>query len=87
MSVPCVDDFRHHIADVVDHIGVVAKAASHAVGTGPAVENIGGTVPGDDVGESIAGTVDRCGTGQSQVLDIGAKRIADRGLHRVGALR
>ena len=40
MSVPCVDRLRHHVADVVDNIDVVAKPASHAVGTGPAVEAI-----------------------------------------------
>ena len=34
----------------------------------------------------VAGAVDVAAAGQGQVLDIGAERVADRRLHRVGAL-
>ena len=38
------------------------------------------------VGAAVAGAVDVAAAGQGQVLDVGAERVADRRLHRVGAL-
>src|SRR6478672_5291070 len=38
--VALVGVLRHHVADVVDDIGVVAKAAGHRVGAGAAVEPV-----------------------------------------------
>jgi hypothetical protein len=80
-----VERFRHHVAGVVDHIGVVAEAADHGVGAGAAIENVVAAVAGDRVGEAVAGAVDVAAAGQRQVLDIGADGVGDRRLHRVGA--
>ena len=75
----------HHVADVVDHIGVVAEATDHRVGAGAAVENVVAAVAGEGVVEAVAGAVDVGAAGQGQVLDVGAERVGDRRLHRVGA--
>ena len=86
---------RDHVAGVVDHVDVVAGTADHGVvaGTavqrvvaGAAVEHVVAGVAGEHVGERIAGGVDAAGAGQRQVLDVGAEAVADRALHRVGAL-
>ena len=50
--------FRHHIAGVVDDVGVVAGAADHSVGAAGAVERVGASVAGDGVGEAVAGAID-----------------------------
>ena len=52
----------HHVADIVDHVGVVAEPARHGVGTGAAVEDVVAGVAGEAVGQGIAGAVDgwRC---------------------------
>ena len=86
VSVPALSASVDHVAGVVDDIGVVAGAADHGVGAGAAVERVVAAVAGDDVGERIAGAVDVGAAGQGQVLDIGAERVGDRRLHRVGAL-
>ena len=51
-----------------------------------AVQNVVAGVAGECVVQRVAGGVDVAGAGQRQVLDIGAQRVADAGLHRVGAL-
>ena len=51
----------------------------------PAVEDVAAGIAGNDVGVAVAGAVDVGAAGQGQVLDIGAERVADRRLHRVGA--
>ena len=81
-----VERLRDHVAGVIDHVGVVAEAADHGVGADAAVEHVVAAVAGDDVGVAIAGAVDVGAAGQGQVLDIGAERVGDRRLHRVGAL-
>ena len=48
----------HHVAGVVDDVGVVAGAADHGVGAGAAVERVVAGVAGDGVGERVAGAVD-----------------------------
>ena len=65
---------------------VVAVAADQRVVAGAAVEDVVAGVAGDDVGERVAGAVDGGRSGQRQVLDVGAERVADAALHRVGAL-
>ena len=76
-----------HVARIVDHIGVVARAAEHRVGTGTAIESIVAAKPGqdiraaiadEDVVEIVAGTIDVGRPGQRQVLD------AAQGMNRVG---
>ena len=84
--MPSLSALGHHVAGVVDHVGVVAGAADHGVGAGAAVERVVAAVAGEDVGERVAGAVDVGAAGQGQVLDVGAERVADRRLHRVGAL-
>ena len=85
MSVPCAGSFRHRIAGRIDDIGVVAGAAGHGVVAGAAVEHVVAAVAGQRVVEGVAGGVDGAGAGQRQVLDVGAERVADARLHRVGA--
>ena len=78
----------------VDHVGtvaddvlerVVAAAAVERVDAEAAGDDVIAAVAGDDVGKLVAGAVDVGAAGQRQVLDIGAERVADRRLHRVGA--
>ena len=82
------------VAGIVDDVGVVAEATNHHVGAGATVERIvaaetnehvGGCTAGDDVGVVVA-DADESRARQGQVLDIGAERVVDRRLHRVGAL-
>ena len=77
--------FRHHVAGVVDHVGVVAVAAGQRVRAYAAVEGVVAAVAGDDVGVAVAGAVDVGAAGQGQVVDVGAEREAHRRLHQVGA--
>ena len=77
--------FRHGIAGRVDDIGVVAGTASHGVVAGAAAEHVVAGVADEGVVEAVAGGVDGAGAGERQVLDVGAQRVADAGLHRVGA--
>jgi hypothetical protein len=50
-----IERFRHHVADVVDDVGVVADAADHRVGTHAAAEGIVAGAAGERVGAGIAG--------------------------------
>ena len=51
-----------------------------------AVQHVVAGVAGQRVVQRVAGGIDVAGAGQRQVLDVGAQRVADAGLHRVGAL-
>ena len=62
-----------------------ARVADERVVAAAAGENVVAGIAGDDVGVAVAGAVDVAAAGQGQVLDIGAERVADRRLHRVGA--
>ena len=42
----------HHVADIVDHVGVVAEPARHGVGTGAAVEDVVAGIAGEAVGQA-----------------------------------
>ena len=77
--------FRDPVARVVDDVGVVARAASHRVGTGPAVDDVGPRVARDPVDPGVARAVQVVAPGQFQVLDVGGQQQADAGPHRVGA--
>ena len=77
----------HAFAGHVDEIEVVAGAAVHGVGAGPAVEHVvtGKTVEGvgagvavDGIAGIVAGAADISGSGQVEHLDIGAEREAHR---------
>ena len=78
-------ELGRHVAGVVDDVGVVAVAAGHRVGAGAAVEPVVGGVAGEDVGERVAGAVDRRRAGQDQVLDVRRQRVGDARPDRVGA--
>ena len=58
-----------HVARIVDHIGVVARAAEHRVRTGTAIEDVRGAIAGDGVVQCVAGAVDRRLPVRRQVLD------------------
>ena len=60
------------------HVGVVAGAADQRVDAEPAVEDVGGAVAGDGVGEPIAGAVDGGGPQQRQLLDRVANDASER---------
>ncbi|CAF0856079.1 unnamed protein product [Rotaria sp. Silwood1] len=74
------------VTDVVDDVGVVARAAHQAVGARAAVQHVGAAVAGDDVVQLVAGAVDAGGAGQYQVLDVRAQHEAGRSAHGVDAL-
>ncbi len=87
-------EFRCGIAGVVDRIRVVAQAALQGVGTGAtdelivscgAREYVGASVAGQHVVGCIAGTVDRTGAGQREILDIGAQCERDTRHHEIDA--
>ena len=40
VSVPSPSSLGHHVAHIVDHIGVVARAPEHPVPTGTAIEDV-----------------------------------------------
>ena len=80
-----VGRFRDHVAGVVDDVGVVAGAAVIVSAPAPPSRVLLPLLPVSDVVERVAGAVDVAAAGQRQVLDIGAERVADRRLHRVGA--
>ena len=81
-----------HIARIVDHIGVVARATEHRVRTGTAVQDVRGAIADKDVGEIVARAVDRCRSSQRQVLDVAygvdsiGKAETDRRLNQVRAV-
>ena len=52
----------------------------------PPSEDVVAGVAGERVGERVAGGVDGGRSGQGQVLDVGAERVADAALDGVGAL-
>ena len=82
----CAGGLGDDVGCGIDHVGVVAGTARHGVVTGAAVEHVVAGVAGERVVERVAGGVDGTGAGQRQVLDVGAQRVADAGLHRIGAL-
>ena len=61
--------FIDHIADIVDHIGVVAAKAAHGVGAAGAVERVGGDIAGKRIGQRIACCVDGRGADQRHMFD------------------
>ena len=79
------DGLGHHIAGVVDGVGVITETADHGVGTRGAVDDIVAVAARDGVGQGIAGQgetgADRCG----EVLDIGAEGVVDRRVDGVRA--
>ena len=77
--------FHYDVAGVVDDIGVVTRAAGQGVGACAAVEDVGAVGAKNSVVQRVAGAAQVSGAGQDQVLDVGAQRVACRGLHRVGA--
>ena len=70
--------FFDDIACIVYHIGVVARATNHGVGTRCAVECVFCAVAGDDVGQAIAGAVDGGSARQGQVFQVGAQCVGHR---------
>lgn len=76
----------HGVIRVAEYVSVVAGAAIQEVVAGAAVqeivaaaavEDIVAAVADDEIREPVAGAVDVAGSGQDQVLDIDAERVAD----------
>src|SRR5262249_60834248 len=65
---------------------VIARPAVQAVIAGPAGKGVVAGPAGDAVVETVAGADEIARAGQSEILDLGAKRVGEgRRLHRVGA--
>ena len=70
---------RHHVAGIVDDIGVVAGAARHRVGARAAVDDIVAAVAGEVVGKRRAGDVLEAG----ERVDAGAESCPAAGDRRI----
>src|SRR5262249_20413709 len=57
--------FGHHVSDIVDVVGVVARAADHGIGAGAAVEGVIAVAAVHAVAEVAA--LDEVGTGSARV--------------------
>ena len=88
------DQFSDHIRHVVDDIGLVAHPTDERIGAGvaiqgvvagPAGEGVGRRVPDEDIGQVVAGAVERAGAGQGQPLHVGSEGMSHTGLDAVGA--
>ena len=86
VSVPSPACLDHHVADIVDDIGIVAGAALHRVGALAAVEDVGAALPVRMLASMLPVAVDRAGPGEGEVLDIGAEREADAAHDHVDAV-
>ncbi|MCY1209386.1 hypothetical protein D9M72_210350 [compost metagenome] len=87
--------FRHHIRRVVDVVGVIADSADHRVRSrraaegviaGATIQDVVGGIPCQNVVKRIARAVDGRGSSEREVLDIGAKCVADAALNDVSSL-
>ncbi|WP_423222027.1 DUF5812 family protein [Ideonella lacteola] len=61
--------FDHAVTDVVDDVGVAARAARHGVQAGAAVDHVLSDVAHDGIGQSIARAVDGRRADEGEVLD------------------
>ena len=77
--------FERDIAGVVDHVNIVAQAASQGVGAAAAIENIGALVAVDAIVRRVAGAVDVAAAGERQIFQADAQRIRDRAVDTVDA--
>ena len=68
----------HHIARIVDVIGVVPGAPGHRIGARRAVDDVVRGIADDRIVERVAGRVGRA-AGQGEILDMRAQRVIDRG--------
>ena len=64
---------------------VIAAIGGQDIVTRQTQELIVAFVADQRVVQVVAGSVDAVGTGQGQMFYVGGKRVADRGVHRVGA--
>ena len=74
----------HGVAEVVNGVGVVARAAAQGVGTCTAVEDVVACVAGDHVVQRVASGAQVGAAGEHQVLCVGTKAVADAGVDGVG---
>ena len=70
---------------MIHHIGVVAGPADQGVRTRAAIEDVGGGIAGQGVGQFVAGEVHGGSAEQQGVFDIGRQAVADRGLDQIAA--
>ena len=61
-----------------------SRGIAHSIDSGTAVERVIADIRDDEIIESIAGSVEVCGTRQRQILDIGRYRITHRRDDHVG---
>ena len=81
-----VRQLGHHVAKVVDDIGVVAQTARHRVGTGGAVQQVVAGIARQHVLQFVADAVEVGRAHQTELLDVGTQRPAKPRLDRIGAL-
>lgn len=70
---------------MIHDIGVIACSASHRICTTPTVQDIGSTVAGQNIVQSIAGAINDSRTGQSESFQIGPERIGHRTFYGIDA--
>ena len=75
----------HHVAGVVDDIGVVPALALHGVGADQTVEDVVAGIADQDVAGAVAGGVEARRAGERQVLDLVGQSEGNAGDHRVDA--
>ena len=74
------------VAGIVDEVDVVAGPADHPIRARTTVQHVGAGIAGQDIGETVARSVDVTGALQREVLDIGRQRVAHRAPDTVDAL-
>ena len=80
-----IERFRHHVAGIVNNVGIVARTTTNRIGPHAAIQCIGATVADDCVGKRITRTVNiRC-SGQCQVFGVGGQCVGDAGLDQISA--
>ena len=58
VAVACIEVFRDHIAGIVDHVNVVAKASAQNISTQTSVEAVVGAVADEGIGQDVASPID-----------------------------
>ena len=76
----------HHVAGIVDEVGVIAGTAAHGVGAGAAVDEVVAGIAEDRVGQRVAETLQVGAALQHQCLHIRRQPVVDGGEDRVAAL-
>ncbi len=75
--------FGHHVASIIDHVGIVAGAPDHRVGADAAIKHVVRVVAGQPVGQCIPGAPNRAPR-QYQILHILREGGVDARINLIG---